>query len=1445
MYEYLESRNKNVRFAKVKSVEFSLLSNDTIKRISSADITSSDSKKDYVKKTTMIEHNSSPGLLGSTDQTLCDRCRFNKSGCTGHSGNCTLRYPMVHPFHTTYAKSLLKSYCLNCSRKFKPEDKLTCGGCNGFRYQSVRLNNVPLDKVLVREDVRLYNNIDECIRNDLFWLVMHKNTAKNQDTQHVRLLIPEEITKFIENIKDINVDGCIIRELYIPSNNTRPSLNKTSAIPIGDNSTNRLSATMSESSKKFIDPITALISQIQRHNSMIKYGDQMLFNNFPAIKAIHLLLFHMLVEGSSEIIPVKSSHELADIGDIKRIPSGLTVLSKCIADNNNYNNVTINVPPSLKSQHEKIRYKYGMIRKNILGKRIHNMCRSVIVCDPTLPNDTIRIPIIYAQRLDTTEVVTEYNIDRLNVLFQNGINSQYPKITKYTKILSKGNSNSYHVTAGTKNDLKIGDIVSRDMIDGDVVLFNRQPSLLYSNITAFRIVVDPDPECCVVSFNVTIAHFFNADFDGDQMSVIHLNDFSSKFEALQLCSANNFCISKQTSLANLGQTYDSIIGAFLSSRDTSMVSYYDSLYIMSKTSIPKYKELVDELFKDSKTKLINCRELHSLAIPKNINLNIKPSWYNSDYESAYSDTEKRLIIKNGKIIQGTLDKNSVAIGSKDSYYRQIQYDVDSPTMLDAVFNTQQIAIGYTLNKGFTLGIKDVVVPNNAIAEERSAILNKTLDNLCEYILMLQERKINPPVGYNLKDYYNEMYMNQAEMKIPDIAGKINFDENNLFQLIQSGSKGKMSVMSQMTSAVGMIKIDGQMPPETYSVGRFLPYYMRYEMTPESYAFVKNSYYSGLSGPEFLPATMQSRLEIITKALMTAVSGEQNRNSIKALESNVTTSSRSVVNSQNTVQALYGGDGFDIASLIIVNMNSIYNKEVFDAKVPAASTEEYDTLVQFHKTLRTLAIRYQKFQYIFHDMSDVYKFYIPVDVQITLNKHINKVEGTIIPITAKKTFDIVNKFCNNELPKALNFCKNPDLVKQALFKTECAIRTFLSVQYHKEPFISEKILDALLNDLFNKVQQAIITEANAIGIITAQCISEPITQKTLDTHHGAAQEGSKKTGMGRIKELIGSKDNATQNMMMCLKGKARYDKETTELISKSMETIFLSDFVKDIEIHYTNDLDKLHSYNNFKINYNKPTINGFHVVVFVEINRTVLLSKKNIEYKNIINMVTNKYKHVYNTALNSDKLIIMIAIPINKDIKTSTQTEIVNTINNITNDIRSLKIQGITGINKTNVIKITKTSYSKEPMYIIVTNGVNIIDICEKYHELIDLSTIQIDDMKLYNQYFGISATKEKLLYELRETIDSSISIKNYKLVADNICILGFLTSFEKAGIDKREGSHVLLRLGKSHFRQVLEDASHNNRTAAVSGLTASLLVGQVPSDFGTAAVDIEIDPYGI
>ena len=109
-----------------------------------------------------------------------------------------------------------------------------------------------------------------------------------------------------------------------------------------------------------------------------------------------------------------------------------------------------------------------------MAKRVDFSARSVITADPNISIRELGIPMKIAKNITKPATVNKANRAFLTKLVQNG-----PDIHPGAKILEKKNGDSITLRYVDRKSiiLEDGDIVHRHMMDGDCVLFNRQPSL--------------------------------------------------------------------------------------------------------------------------------------------------------------------------------------------------------------------------------------------------------------------------------------------------------------------------------------------------------------------------------------------------------------------------------------------------------------------------------------------------------------------------------------------------------------------------------------------------------------------------------------------------------------------------------------------------------------------------------------------------------------------------------------------------------------------------------------------------------------------------------------------------------------------------------------------------------------------------------------------------------
>jgi DNA-directed RNA polymerase II subunit RPB1 len=160
----------------------------------------------------------------------------------------------------------------------------------------------------------------------------------------------------------------------------------------------------------------------------------------------------------------------------------------------------------LKAIMDRLKSKEGRVRGNLMGKRVDFSARSVITPDARLKLNQLGVPYDICINLTYPEKVNSYNKERLLGYVRNGY-SKYPG-AKSIKRKSTGKIISLSVVDTSTIELFEGDIVNRHLIEGDIVLFNRQPSLHKMSMMQHSVVPLPYK---TFRLNVSVTRPYNAD----------------------------------------------------------------------------------------------------------------------------------------------------------------------------------------------------------------------------------------------------------------------------------------------------------------------------------------------------------------------------------------------------------------------------------------------------------------------------------------------------------------------------------------------------------------------------------------------------------------------------------------------------------------------------------------------------------------------------------------------------------------------------------------------------------------------------------------------------------------------------------------------------------------------------------------------------------------------
>lgn len=558
----------------------------------------------------------------------------------------------------------------------------------------------------------------------------------------------------------------------------------------------------------------------------------------------------------------------------------------------------------MKSIRARLKGKEGRLRGNLMGKRVDFSARTVITGDPNLQLDEVGVPRSIARNLTFPEIVTPYNIDRMQQLVHNGP-TEHPG-AKYVIRQDGSRIDLRHHKRTGEIPLQYGYKVERHIVDGDVVIFNRQPSLHKMSMMGHRIRVMP---YSTFRLNLSVTSPYNADFDGDEMNLHVPQSIETRAELMEICMVPKQIISPQKNGPVMGIVQDTLCAVRkFTKRDNFMAK---DLVMNILMWVPDWDGYMPPPAILKPKPLWTGKQLLSMVIPKGINVRTFHSVH-PDLETTYiSPGDTRVIIENGDLICGIICKNTV--GPKPGGLIHTIFNELGPDETKKFFGGCQTVVNYwLLQNGFSIGIGDTIADASTM-QTITDIINTAKARVQQVIVTAQQDKLDAQPGMTIRETF-ESQVNQALNKARDDAGKRAqaslSEDNNVKQMVISGSKGSFINISQMSACVGQQNVEGKRIPFGFKF-RTLPHFTKDDHSPESRGFVENSYLRGLTPQEFYFHAMGGREGLIDTAVKTAETGYIQRRLVKALEDVMVKYDGTVRNSLgDVIQFAYGEDGMD-------------------------------------------------------------------------------------------------------------------------------------------------------------------------------------------------------------------------------------------------------------------------------------------------------------------------------------------------------------------------------------------------------------------------------------------------------------------------------------------------------------------------------------------------------
>ncbi|MEM2909306.1 MAG: DNA-directed RNA polymerase subunit A' [Candidatus Bilamarchaeaceae archaeon] len=558
-----------------------------------------------------------------------------------------------------------------------------------------------------------------------------------------------------------------------------------------------------------------------------------------------------------------------------------------------FNNETANIPPArhrsgrpLKTLAQRLKGKEGRFRYNLSGKRVNFSARTVVSPDPRISLNEVGVPRAVAEELTVPITVTEWNIDELKKYI---LSETYPKALYLIRADGKRIKvvDSPEIKKELAEGLKVGWVVERQIVDGDISIFNRQPSLHRISMMCHLVKILPGK---TFRLNPLVCPPYNADFDGDEMNLHIIQTEEAQAEALHLMAVEKQILSPRHGHAIIKPQEDHISGFyFLTAEETEFTKEEASnlVYLTGITDLPE---------PDRKGGKYSGRLLLSLLLPKDLSLKVK------------SKMGEEVVIRQGKLVKGALESNVMA----GELLEKIFLTHGPEWTSNFLNNSTRLALDVITAHGLSVSLKDYSLSEKAKKRTHEILerMNREIDNL---IVQYKNKSLERAPGMTSKETLEALIV-QVTSRTRDEIGKIVEEDlttsNPSIIMAKIGARGSLLNAIQMAAVVAQQSVRNKRPARGYK-GRLLPYFEPGMLTGKERGFVYSSFRDGLKVYEFLAHAMGGREALVNTAIRTARSGYMQRRLINALQDLVVYEDLTVRNADmSIVQFLYGGDGKD-------------------------------------------------------------------------------------------------------------------------------------------------------------------------------------------------------------------------------------------------------------------------------------------------------------------------------------------------------------------------------------------------------------------------------------------------------------------------------------------------------------------------------------------------------
>ncbi|XP_043274363.1 DNA-directed RNA polymerase II subunit RPB1 [Venturia canescens] len=1457
----------------VKRVQFGILSPDEIRRMSVTD--------GGIRFPETME-GGRPKLGGLMDprqgvidrNSRCQTCAGNMTECPGHFGHIDLAKPVFHVGFMTKTIKILRCVCYYCSKllvtpsnpkikeivmktKGQPRKRLTfvydlckskniCEGGDEMDITKEGQEIAPTDRKPGHGGCGRYQ--PNFRRSGLDVSAEWKHI--NEDSQDRKIVLTAE--RAWEILKHITDEDSFI--LGMDPKFARPDWMIVTVLPVPPLSVRP--AVIMYGSAKNQDDLTHKLADIIKTNNELLRNEQAGGAAHVIMENVKLLQFHVAT--------------LVD-NDMPGMPRAMQKSGK-----------------PLKAIKARLKGKEGRIRGNLMGKRVDFSARTVITPDPNLRIDQVGVPRSIAQNLTFPEIVTPFNIDKMQELVRRG-NSQYPG----AKYIVRDNGERIDLRFHPKPSdlhLQCGYRVERHIRDGDLVIFNRQPTLHKMSMMGHRVKVLP---WSTFRMNLSCTSPYNADFDGDEMNLHVPQSMETRAEVENIHVTPRQIITPQANKPVMGIVQDTLTAVRKMTKRDVFIEKEQMMNILM--FLPNWDGKMPQPSILKPKSLWTGKQIFSLIIPGNVNLIRTHSTHPDEEDDGpykwISPGDTKVMVEHGELVMGILCKSTLGT-SAGSLLHICMLELGHEVCGRFYGNIQTVINHWLLLEGHSIGIGDTIADPDTYKEIQKAI-RKAKEDVIEVIQKAHNMELEPTPGNTLRQTFENQVnriLNDARDKTGGSAKKSLTEYNNLKAMVVAGSKGSNINISQVIACVGQQNVEGKRIPFGFRK-RTLPHFIKDDYGPESRGFVENSYLAGLTPSEFYFHAMGGREGLIDTAVKTAETGYIQRRLIKAMESVMVHYDGTVRNSVGQlIQLRYGEDGLCGETVEFQNLPTIkLSNKAFEKKFKFDPTNERylrrifseDIVREMMGSGEVISELEREWDQLNRDRAVLREIFPSGESKVVqpcnLQRMIWNVQK-IFHINKRVPTDLspmrVIQGVKDLLEKCIIVAGEDRLSKQAnenatlLFR--CLVRSTLCTKCVSEQFrLSSEAFEWLIGEIETRFQQAQVSPGEMVGALAAQSLGEPATQMTLNTFHFAGVSSKNVTlGVPRLKEIINiSKKPKAPSLTVFLTGAAARDAEKAKNVLCRLEHTTLRKVTANTAIYYDPDPQNTviaEDQEFVNVYYEMPDFDPTKIspwLLRIELDRKRMTDKK-LTMEQIAEKINAGFGDDLNCIFNDDnaeKLVLRIRIMNSDDSKfQDTEEETVDKMEDDmflrcieANMLSDMTLQGIEAIGKVYMhlpqtdskkrIIITDTGEFKAiAEWLLETDGTSLMKVLSE-RDVDPVRTFSNDICEIF-QVLGIEAVRKSVEKEMNAVLQFYGLYVNYRhlaLLCDVMTAKGHLMAITRHGIN-RQDTGALMRCSFEETVDVLLDAASHAEVDPMRGVSENIIMGQLPR-IGTGCFDLLLD----